>query len=153
MVGAVLVSCAGVGEGAAMPVLILPSRELGKQKNCRHTKRLGRLEVLEADSARLSASALKSERLHYTPLRDSAAAMAVSTRQGWLKKKLRHAWRWLKQPHGISPSGDVRRYVHLCSILACLWTAFISPLLLAVPIQVDLALMRARALYAKQMQD
>jgi hypothetical protein len=50
---------------------------------------------------------------------------------------LSQACRWLKKPHGLSPSSDFRRYVHLGSILACLWTAFISPLLLAVPIQVE----------------
>ena len=53
-----------------------------------------------------------------------------------VRKSVRRAWRWLKQPHGILPTQDVRRWVHSCSVIACLWTSFISPLLLAVPIQV-----------------
>ena len=60
-----------------------------KQKTNLLPWRNGWLAVLEADSARER----KSERLHYTPRRDSAAARAVATREGWLKKKLRHAWR------------------------------------------------------------
>jgi hypothetical protein len=65
---------------------------------------------------------------------------SISSRmRGEVRKRLRQAWRWLKKPHGLSPTSDFRRYVHLGSILACVWTAFISPLLLAVPIQVEQA--------------
>ena len=55
----------------------------------------------------------------------------------YARKHLQRVWLWLKQPHAILPTHDLRRLVHLCSIGAGLWTAIISPILLAVPLQVE----------------
>ena len=55
----------------------------------------------------------------------------------YARKHLQRVWRWLKQPHAILPTHDLRRLVHLCSIAAGVWTAIISPILLAVPLQVE----------------
>ena len=72
-----------------------------------------------------------------SPKKHGRLASIFSRMRGEVPTRLRQAWRWLKKPHGLSPTSDFRRYVHLGSTLACVWTAFISPLLLAVPIQVE----------------
>ena len=44
---------------------------------------------------------------------------------------------FLREPRGIQPSNDLRRAVHLCSIVAGVWTSIISPFLFAFPLQVE----------------
>jgi hypothetical protein len=50
-------------------------------------------------------------------------------------------WGWLldqsRQRQALLPSQPLRHNVHLCSLVASLWTALISPILLAIPLQVE----------------